>query len=91
MNNKYTVVVMTGLPQFVQDAIRLGNDAMTWVIALSAVAAACFGGYFIMKWYTADDNEKPAALKKVKQVVIGAVGVVIFEAVVKLVLSYFVH
>lgn len=79
------------MPQFVQDAIRLGNDAMLWVIALSAVAAATWGGYLIMKWYTADDNEKPAAMKKVKQVVFGAVGVVIFEAVIKLILSYFIH
>ena len=78
-------------PQFVTDILTLGNDAMTWLIAISAVVAVVFGIFFIMKWYKADDNEKPAAMKKVQGVIMGAVGVVIFEAFLKLVLSYFIH
>lgn len=85
-----TIIIATQ-PQFVTDIIRLGNDAMTWIIAISAVVAAAMGGYFLVKWYTADDNEKAPAMKKVKQVVFGAVGVVIFESLIKLVLSYFTH
>lgn len=87
---KWMILALTQ-PQFVTDIIDLGNDAMTWIIAVSAVVAAAMGGYFLVKWYTAEDNEKAPAMKKVKQVVFGAVGVVIFESLIKLVLSYFTH
>lgn len=90
VNNALTFIVLTALPPFVQGGINLANDAMTWLIVLSGGIAAALGVYNIIKWYSADDNQKPAALKKVKDICFGAVGVVIFEAVIKLVLSYFV-
>lgn len=91
MKNKIIFFSATAAPQFITDTIKLGNDAMTWLIAVSAVAAAGFAAWFAFKWYQADENEKPAAAKRIKSVGIGAVGVVIAEAVIKLVLSYYTH
>lgn len=80
-----------GTPQFVTDTITLMNDGTTWLLLVSVAAAVAVGVFFIIKWYTASENEKPAAAKRIKGVVIGAVGVVIFEVVLKLVLSYYTH
>lgn len=84
-------IMLTAIPQFVTDTITLANDASTWLIAVSAVVASFLAGWFGFKWYRADENEKPAAAKRVKGVVIGAVGVVLAEAIIKLVLSYYTH
>lgn len=79
----------TALPSFVQSIINLANDATTWLLAISIVLAAVMGIYRGIQWYTADDNEKAPAAKRVKTVIIGAVLVVGFEGILKLVLSYF--
>ena len=76
-------------PKFVQGIINLFTDGMKYLIAVSLVVAVFMGGFFLVKWYTADDNEKPAAMKKVKHVVIGAVAVIAFEGLLMWVLSYF--
>lgn len=91
MKFRIMAVILTTTPQFVQDATLLANDALSWIIAISSVVAAALGAFFLVKWYSADENEKAPAMKKVKQVVLGAVGVLIFEAILKLVLSYFTH
>lgn len=78
-------------PQFVTDLIRLLNDAMTWLLVISAAAAVVLGLIFILQWMAADENEKPAAKKKIKTVVIAAVIAVAFEGVLKFILSYFIH
>ena len=80
----------TAVPSWAQGIINLANDAMRVLIIVSSGVAVAIGAYYIVKWYTADDNEKAPAMKKVKQVVFGAVGVVVFEGVLKWVLSYFV-
>ena len=84
-------IMLTATPQFITDTIRLANDASTWLIALSAVVAGFLAAWFGFKWYRADENEKPAAVKRIKGVAIGAVGVVLAEAIIKLVLSYYTH
>lgn len=78
-------------PQFVTDTVSLMNDGTKWLLLISVAAAVAVGVYFIIKWYTASENEKPAAAKRIKGVVIGAVGVVTFEVILKLVLSYYTH
>lgn len=83
------VVFGTAVPTWAQGIINLANDAMRILIIVSGIVAVTIGAYFIVKWYTADDNEKAPALKKVKQVVFGAVGVVVFEGILKWVLAYF--
>lgn len=83
------VVFGTTVPTWAQGIINLANDAMRILIIVSGIVAVTIGAYFIVKWYTADDNEKAPALKKVKQVVFGAVGVVVFEGILKWVLAYF--
>lgn len=87
---KFWVAYGAAIPSWAQGIINLANDAMKIIIVVSGILAVTVGGYFIVKWYTADENEKAPALKKVKQVVFGAVGVVVFEGVLKWVLSYFV-
>lgn len=78
-------------PQFITDTIRLANDAATWLIVLSAAVAVVFLMWNGIKWYSAEDNEKPAHLKRIKGIFIGAVGVLIAEAVFKFVLAYYTH
>lgn len=78
-------------PQFVTDTVNLMNDGTKWLLVVSVAAAVAVGVFFIFKWFTASENEKPAAAKRIKSVVIGAVGVVTFEVILKLVLSYYTH
>ena len=89
---KMRIIAATAAPpQFVSDTIRLAKDAMGWLIAISAVMAALFAGWFAFEWYRADENEKPRSMKKLKGVGLGAVGVIVAEAVITLVLSYYTH
>ena len=60
------LIVAGAQPQFVTDLIRLLNDAMTWLLIISAAAAVVLGLVFILQWMAADENEKPAAKKKIK-------------------------
>ena len=76
-------------PKFVQGIINLFTDGMKFLIAVSIVVAVFMGGFFLVKWYTANENEKPAAMKNVKHVVIGAVAIIAFEGILTWVLSYF--
>mgnify|MGYP000056442669 CR=1 FL=1 len=85
------LIVAGAQPQFVTDLIRLLNDAMTWLLIISAAAAVVLGLVFILQWMAADENEKPAAKKKIKTVVIAAVIAVAFEGIMKFILSYFIH
>lgn len=78
-------------PQFVEDLLRLGNDATGWLIAISAVAAVVLLIIEGMKWYSADENEQKVHLKKIKRIFVGAVLIVSVEALVAFVLSYFIH
>jgi len=79
-----------GRPKIVQGIINLFTDAAGYLIGISAVAALVFGVFFGLKWYTAGENDKPAAEKRLKHVVIGAVLVISFEGILSWVLSYFV-
>ena len=83
--------IVTQTPQFVSDAVRLANDATTWLLVISAAVAVVLLIYRIFIWYQASDNERPNEQKKIKITIFGAVGVIIGEAVLKLVLSYFTH
>lgn len=85
------LIVAGAQPQFVTDLTRLLNDAMTWLLIISAAAAVVLGLWFILQWMSADENEKPAAKKKIKTVVIAAVIAVAFEGIMKFILSYFIH
>lgn len=93
MRNRTKMITATAapatMPTFAQGIINLANDALTILIVISGAIAVGFGVFFIIKWYTADDNEKAPAAKKVRQVVIGAVGVVAFSGILKWVLTYF--
>lgn len=88
-SNLVTPVMLTGIPWFFQSAINLCNDVCTWLIVLSAALAVVLLIYNGIKWYSADQNEKPMEMKKIKSIFFGAVLVVCAEAIVKLVLSYF--
>ena len=79
----------TTRPKFVQGIINLFTDGMKWLIAISGVVAVFMGGYFLLKWYTASENDKPAQMKNVKNVGIGAVLIISFEGILLWVLSYF--
>lgn len=78
-------------PQFITDTTRLANDATKWLIIISAAVAVVLLMWNGIKWYSAEDNEKPAQLKKIKGIFIGAVGVIVAEAVLKFVLAYYTH
>ena len=84
-------VLLTATPQFVKDTVSFGNALMSVLLVMSGIGAVIVGTIFIIRWYGAEDNDKPAAAKRVKTVVFGAVGAIIFESVLKWVLSFYTH
>lgn len=82
-------VLLTAMPEFATRAANFFHAVIVVLIALSTPAAAVMAIWFTIKWYTADDNDKPAAAKRIKIVLAGAVIVVSIEGVVAWILSFF--
>lgn len=96
LNGATTVMLDTTLgestrPQIIDDSLKLFNDGTTWLIAFSIGLAVFIGIASIIVWYNANENEKPAAVKRIKGVVIGSICVVAFESIFKFILSYYTH
>ena len=77
------------MPPWAQGFLNLGQAILYILIAGSAVYAVVCGAKSAIKWYSSDEQTKPAAEKEMKRVVIGAIIVVIFDGVLAWVLSFF--
>lgn len=82
-------VFLTAVPPFATKVCNFFHAATVALIVISVPVAVFAAVWFTIKWYTADENDKPAALKKVKNVIVGAVIVVSIEGLLTWILSFF--
>lgn len=75
----------------VNATLNLAADASGKLILISCSVAGLFGAWAVFRWYIADENEKPARMKTIKGIIIGAVAVVCIEAFLGWVFGYYMQ
>lgn len=84
-------IMLAKEPQFVTDLKLFLSDAIGILIGISFAIGVLFLVIEGIKMYNADENDKKPHIKKIKTIVFVTIGIVIAEAALSWVLSYFIH